>query len=271
MPIIKELSNEAYHGHPAISKSGLDALSRSPAHYQAYKAGYREETPALMRGTLIHTAILEPEYIDSRYFAMTEKVERRTKEGKARFAEFEAEANGRAIVTLDDMTMAKRIRDEIIKHPIASHLFDGGESETSIFSQINGVDVRCRPDYLNGSICIDVKSTDDASELGFIRSIEKYRYAVQAALYSDIANQEGLEIFKFVFVAVEKNEPYAIGIYELDDESIECGRKEYLANLDTYKRCLESGNWPAYDTNIKKLSLSNYAMQRSERRIELSA
>ncbi len=254
--IVHDLSNEDYHAHPSISKSGLDAINKSPAHY--IKSEHKE-TLAFKKGTLIHCAILEPDCLESRYLALTEKLDLRTKKGKQAYAEHDVLANGRIIVTAEEWVMATRVREEVSHHKIAKHLFDGGVSETSIFSQINDTNVRCRPDYLHidSGICVDLKSTDDAAH-GFVRSAQKYRYYVQHPYYCDVMESAGIEISNFLFVAIEKTEPFGICVYELDDDAVEFGRRQYNLNLDTYKRCLDSGEWPCYSEEIKTLSLPSY-------------
>ena len=56
--IIKDMPNEVYHAHESISKSGLDLILRSPAHYRFRERS--EPTRAMQLGTASHTAILEP-------------------------------------------------------------------------------------------------------------------------------------------------------------------------------------------------------------------
>jgi exodeoxyribonuclease VIII len=252
--IVYDMSNDDYHAHPSISKSGLDLIDISPAHF---KKSERTETPAFKKGTLMHCAILEPDFLEARYFGMTETIDRRTKIGKAKYAEYEAKADGRILVTADEMKMSLRVRDEVSQHKIAGQLFSGGVSEISIFSQLHGTGVRCRPDYLNGPIAVDLKSTEDAAG-GFIRSVSKYRYFVQHPFYTDIASNEGIEIDHFIFVVIEKSEPYGICVYELDDDAVHYGRKRYMENLDVYQRCRDSGEWPGYEQTIKTLSLPRY-------------
>ncbi|MGZ5077013.1 MAG: PD-(D/E)XK nuclease-like domain-containing protein [Methylobacter sp.] len=254
--IVYDMSNEDYHAHPYISKSGLDLIDISPAHF---KKSERNETAAFQKGTLIHCAILEPDFLESRYFGMAETIDRRTKDGKAKYAEYEAKASGRILVTAEEMKMGMRIRDEVSQHKIAGQLFSGGDSEVSIFSEIDGTGVRCRPDYLNGPIAVDLKSTEDAAG-GFIRSVTKYRYYVQDPFYTDVMAKEGIDIEHFLFVAIEKSEPYGICVYELDGDAVNYGRKRYRENLDLYRRCLDSGHWPGYEQTINTLSLPRYLL-----------
>lgn len=60
------LSNAEYHGGPGESKSLLDLVRRSPAHYRARMLAAndntpKEETPAQRIGTAFHALLLEPQ------------------------------------------------------------------------------------------------------------------------------------------------------------------------------------------------------------------
>jgi exodeoxyribonuclease VIII len=80
------ISNDAYHGGPGVSKSGLDLIARSPLHYWTrYLDPQRtptEPTPSMRLGTAIHTAVLEPGEFAKRHH-VAPVVDRRTKDGKA--------------------------------------------------------------------------------------------------------------------------------------------------------------------------------------------
>lgn len=66
-----EVSNEAYHNGAGVSKSGLDLVGRSPAHYKAkYLDGIDEvtsDTPAKRFGAAFHLRTLEPEIFEADY------------------------------------------------------------------------------------------------------------------------------------------------------------------------------------------------------------
>lgn len=252
------LTNAEYHAHPSLSKSGLDRLAISPAHYQAWLTDPRIETAAMRFGTAAHCAILEPARFEQEYAPLPEGLDRRTKDGKALYAELEA--TGKTLLSMDDWNTLNRMRDSVLAHPAARELLSEGQAETSHFSELYGVSVKCRPDWLSGGLVVDLKTTQDASLSGFSKSIANYRYAVQHAFYSDILASLGHEIIAFLFIAVEKTAPFAVGVYELDDMSIEIGREQYQSDLDTYRRCVESGEWPAYSNGVEKISLPRWAV-----------
>lgn len=257
------MTNAEYHAHPAISKSGLDRIDQSPAHYRAWLSEPRITTPALTFGSACHNYVLECETFENRYVVAPSGIDRRTKAGKELWEAFTSEAAGREIISTDDMEKLVAIRASIIDHPVAEELLDhgSGKAEVSVFGVLDDVGVKCRPDWLReDGIVVDLKTTDNAGHSAFSRSVAKYRYHVQSAFYSDLLEAVTCEPVKaFVFIAVEKAPPYAVSVYELDAESLEVGRSAYQRNLDTFRRCLEANHWPAYSDAIETLTLPRWA------------
>ena len=65
--IYDNIPNADYHGGQGISKSGLDLIAKSPAHFAAAKLEPREPTKAQALGTAIHALILEPDVFAAEY------------------------------------------------------------------------------------------------------------------------------------------------------------------------------------------------------------
>jgi len=63
-----------------------------------------------------------------------------------------------------------------------------------------------------------------------------------------------------MFVFIEKKPPYAVAVYELDEESVEKGRELYAQDLKLYKECKEWDHWPAYSSKVQTLSLPKWAL-----------
>lgn len=263
--MIKEhLSNQDYHSdHEYVSKSWLDALRKNPAKLQEYLRSGNEQTTAMRVGSMVHTAILEPELFKERY-ALAPICDKRTKEGKAIYQKFEEENQGKEFCKQDELEMIQGMNRSLLQHSQASNLlYENGRCELSVFSELNGVKVKCRFDKLTESgIAIDIKTTEDASITEFAKSIYNYRYHVQAAFYRDIAENEDLELKRFIFIAIEKSPPYCVACYELDEDSVTLGMREYQDQLDLYKSCLELDSWPAYGQEIEKISLPKWALNK---------
>ena len=263
--IYTDLSSGACHAAPGISKSGLDRMARSPAHYQAYLREPRVVTPAMRAGTALHTAILEPGLFGSQY-AVSPKFDRRTTKGKADAAAFEAENAGKEPVSEDEYENWMRCAEAVRTHPACAFLFQKGHAERSVFANdpVTGEMVKCRPDWEakvgEMTVNVDIKSTDDARVSAFSRSAFNYGYPMQSAFYSDVCEWAGLpKPDSWFFIAFEKEPPYGIVVFEPDQDFIEYGRTQYRRALDLYHHCKELNEWPAYQTEVQKLSLPSWA------------
>lgn len=264
----------AYLGAPEVSKSNLDLIERSPAHLKHYldHPESREETPAMRFGSLVHTAVLEPDLLASEYIVMPEDLKKPTpqqinakKPSPAtvelldRWKEFEQESSGKTVVDKFDLEASEAMRKAVMEHSKARSLLSIGEPEQSVFwdNRETGVACKARTDWIHGhqqSLLVDLKTTNDARPESFIRSILKFRYDVQSAHYTD-----GFNIDKFVFIAVEKKPPHGVAVYAVDGELFQRGDLARLANLETYAECQATDNWPGYSEKIQTLELPNWA------------
>lgn len=253
------MTNEAYHADRThISKSMLDALKKSPAHLKAQMTHPKEQTLAMEIGSMTHEFILQPDQF-VRHFAIAPKFDRRTKQGKQDAEQWELENSGKKAITSDYQDMLNGMRDSLLAHREAYKLLSAqGDCEMSIFTTHLGVKCKIRPDKKTGNTIVDLKTCEDASAIGFSKSIANFRYHVQCAFYLDVAKSSGLSVDNFIFIAVEKEYPYAVATYQLDLDSIEAGRTEYTRQLDLYKNCLELDSWPAYGQTLETISLPNW-------------
>jgi exodeoxyribonuclease VIII len=258
------MNNAEYHRHPAVGKSHLDAIARSPLHYWArYIDPSRvepEPTAAMQLGTAFHTRILEPELFAKEY-ALAPAADRRTKDGKAAWAD--AAANGATLLSAADWDMLLGMDGSVRRHVGASRLLArAGAAETTHMwvDADTGIECKCRPDYLtDDGWVIDLKTTEDASPRGFAKSVATFRYHVQAAWYLDGVRATGHDPKGFVFIAVEKKPPYAVAVYSLDYEALGAGASEARRCLQRIAECRESDSWPGYDDAVQLLSLPAWA------------
>lgn len=251
------MKNTDYHSKTNyVSKSLLDQIHKSPAHYKAYIEGEKQEpTPAMIFGSLVHSVV----FAQNNYAVLPANIDRRTKEGKAIYDMFMLANKGtELIVTEDQYQHAVQIRDAVFAHEKAALLLQNGTAETSIFGKLEDLDAKCRVDFLNTkhNVIVDLKTTNSAAPDEFAKSVWNYRYHVQAAFYLDLTKAE-----RFFFIAVDKEKPFNVEIYELDSDAIEKGRSEYKQDIATLKKCLETNNWHGYteDKKIHIISLPAWA------------
>jgi exodeoxyribonuclease VIII len=141
--------------------------------------------------------------------------------------------------------------------------------ENSLFcTDPTGAKIKIRPD-----ICIpeidtiaDIKSAQDASPQAFARDIEKYNHHLSAAMYAYAYEQAtGRKLQSFIFIVVEKAAPYAVAVYELDQESMQAGYRLYREAIDLYNECTRTGHWPGYSDQVESISLRPWALNKGSR------
>jgi exodeoxyribonuclease VIII len=279
--LIADLSNEEYHSKESISKSGLDLIHACPALFKHRRENPTPPTPALRMGSLTHTAILEPGLMaqtmialpddaprDLRQFRNAKKPSEETMQAIEWWDEFTIKAEGKEIITSAEEQKLRGMRDAVWGHKAAARLLNPEKVthvEASIFAEVGGVPVRVRPDVLrNDLIMPDLKTSRDASPSEFAKSVANYRYHVQAAFYPDVYELlTGIKT-RMVFIVVETEPPYLVATYTLSEDAINQGRREYLADLATYRQCIETGTWPGYPETILPLDLPKWAMDSAE-------
>lgn len=189
----------------------------------------------------------------------------------------------RTILTSEQFEQLHAMRDAVMAHPAARALLTNvkGVAESSVYwnDPETGELCRCRPDFWrNDGVIVDVKTTEDASPEGFAKSIFNWRYHVQGAFYTDGVNlaieqskSDEHKVRAFVFLAVEKKAPYAVGVYRLDDASRELGRIEYRRDLNKFAGCQKSGVWPGYGEAIQSISVPSWAFTKNAASINEAA
>lgn len=271
-PGIYQLTNAEYHAGPGISKSGLSwIIDATPLHLWERKFNPEHEekpaTDAHVFGSVLHKLVLEPQDF-AKEFLVTPTIDKRTKEGKAQYAELMLHVEKEKLTlveqeTLDEATKASKA---VLAHPNAVKLLANGKPEQSVYwiDPDTGVLCKCRPDYWRTDVRVlsDLKSTVDGSQSEFQRAIYNFNYHVQAAFYLDgVSIVTGERYEDFVFFCAEKQPPYAVSNYRISERAIAKGRELYKKALATYARCLETNTWPGYPLEIQPIDLPPWALR----------
>ncbi len=245
-----------YAAIPAVARSRLWAMRRSPAHSTVE----REETDALRFGSMVDDLLFNPG-AESRYVPCP-KVDGRTSVGKAaKEAKKIMAQNGIMAVDIDEWQQAQQIIAAIRGSKMASMLLEGERQVTAVWrDEDTGVWCKARPDVWKREwgVSVDLKTTENASLWPFQRSVRDYGYVFQQAFYLDGLRACGEDAFRAAIVAVEKSAPFAVACYELDAIDLHDAREEYKRQLAVYAECRRTGNWPAYADEIQILSLPRY-------------
>ncbi len=259
---IHDIPNDLYHSSSGLSRSALMEFKKSPYHYQQkylIESEPKEPTPAMILGNAIHTLTLEPDLFDDEFVIMP-KMDRRTNMGKVSYNAFQATLAGRICLSQDDHQKAQAVSKAVREHELGGNLLEFMDMERSIYftHKPTGIQCKSRPDAWKNALVVDLKTTADASVRAFQSSAYKYGYFLQAGMIYSALRSLDIKMERFVFIAVEKEPPYAVGIFILDDEALLWGINQFDALMYKYASCLEKDKWPSYD--VSTLSLPKYAI-----------
>lgn len=269
--LVKEPDDQYHAVRDRLSSSGIREILRSPMHFKAKYIDEQEDksTDAKRLGTILHSAILEPQDYLTRLMVQP-KFDRRTTVGKQGYAKFISDLPDKAIlVKEDELEIVKGVVDSIRSHPMGSQVLANGQAEMSAYwEEDRGVPIKCkaRLDFIReDGLIVDLKSTRDASYQGFQRSIYNYGYHAQAAWYMRAAKVvTGKEPPGYLFLAFESSPPYACALYLADPTVIEMGEHWVERGMGRYVECLRKDSWPGYSTDVVPIAMPSWAINREE-------
>ena len=248
-----------YHAHPAFSQSQAKVLLQSPAKYH-YRLTHPEPPRDVFDfGHAVHAKVLgvglDFDTIDADSW--------RTK--AAQDARDASRAAGRVPLLAKDMHAADVMAEAVLAHPGARAILETeGDVEASLFwTDATGVECRGRVDKLAataaGLVNVDLKTTADASLRGFAKSAANFGYHLQAAAYEDGLRHLTGEDCPTVLIAVEKDAPHLVALYEFPADEIARGLDKWRDALDSLVKYREADYWPGYPDSIQPLYLPTWA------------
>jgi exodeoxyribonuclease VIII len=262
---VPDMPAERYHAIEALSSTvARDLLSASPMH-ALHRQQHRDETPAMRLGTALHSAVLEPE---RRMIAVAPDVDRRTKDGKARYEEFLLANAGKITLTAEQGDLLAGMLCGIRRCKSALSVLNVAPSrELSLFARepAKGVLCKARIDALSVSerFILDVKSTSGVATTDeFERAIAARGYGFQAAFYMHVASLLGYEVDTFAFVVVESEPPHGCAVFMLEPEVIDLYMPKVAKSIETYAGCVGNAEWPGYEDKVRRIGIP--AWQRKQ-------
>lgn len=254
----ENIPSHVYHQRVlGVVNSGVLKMltQQTPAHYLSWLKGEDQvDTKAMAFGRAFHCAVLEEDVFRQDY-GLKPKVDGRTKEGKKILMDL---SSSKELLDIYQWDTIHRMKDSLLCHPIAGPLFKGGTSEiTSIYEGNFGLRCKARFDYWRPdlNLIVDIKTTDNASEQSFAKSITTFGYHIQAAHYTEAVDSKPT----FAFIAIEKKPPYGIAVYLLDEEALDHGKELRYMAMEKLNRCLVTDTWPSYAEEVKTISLPGWA------------
>lgn len=254
-----------YHKLEAASCSILKVLAAySPAHAK-HQMDNGIESEAMKFGSAFHMFNLEPELYATTYTTMPH-FDRRTKQGKADALAWEAENADKLPIYEDELVLLQEMRKAIQGNKLACELLNAPGLTEASFLWVDPDSeqlVKARTDryvtWGGEKWVLDLKTTTDASERGFTRAIGTYRYDLQVAIYGEALSAVCGVLPRFAFIAVEKEPPYGVGIYEVRRADLADAWEEYKRLVKQFAECRKANHWPSYEETIVTLEMPKWA------------
>jgi len=256
---------EVYRDLAAVNNSSIGPIARSPAHYREALRRPPPGREVFRLGNFLHAGALEPLSLLQRYAVLPDLASdlrradgtpydnpRGTAEFRRRVAEFRRVNRDKQIVDRPWLDALLGVAAGLKRNARARDLLTGPDVRFEVVVVWNDreTDLLCkaRLDALDlpARRLADLKSTADAGDDAFCRSIADYGYDRQAAFYADAIEALCGDPVQAWIVAAEKEAPFAVRAAPVADATLATGRRKYRRALRTIAACRQADAWPTY-------------------------
>lgn len=253
--------------------------TKTPAHHLAWTKAQDRDTPATLLGRAYHCRVFEPHVFATSYVAPPKDAPRdlrhlrnaknkgeATLESIAWWDAYEERTRGKFVLDADQFQLIEDMVQGLKANPLVRALLFEHEGDNEVTlrwtDEETGVPCKARADRWLRSMrtMVDLKSTEDASEFAFHRSINTHGYHIQHAHYSAGAAACGEPLDEFLIVAQEKEAPHLARVFRVGAASEQRGFEIRAAGLATLAKCRASGEWPGYP-GITEIEIPAYALK----------
>lgn len=267
--LVFDMSEVEYHAPKVeLSSTGAKLLLDSPARFKhVVLDGNRTEKRVWDLGAAVHgkvlgtgaEAVAYPEDVLSASGAIT---------AKAKEWAIDARAEGLVPVKQAELDEINAVSESLLANITARTMLEAeGDPEVSAFATCpeTGVRLRGRYDYRPKNLAVldDVKTVGragGASEAEFTKQIFNFGYDVQAGQYTDIHKYITGEERDFAFIVVEMVAPYLVNVITMSEQYLDMGRVKSMEARRRYRHGLDTGEWPGYSLDIKRVEPPMYAV-----------
>lgn len=259
------MSDREYFGLDLPSASTTKVLlSGTNAALAAERERVQEHSKAFAIGAMAHAVVLTPDIIASEFVVIPDGIDRRTKDGKAAYADLEARAerNRARLISESDAANARRIGESVLQSAVWQDIDRWIEHrEVVVIGEIGGRKVKAKIDAADDgfTIIVDIKTAASAERSAFQRAITMYNYAHQAAFYMETLRSVGRNPTDFVFVVAEKDAPYGVAAYRLDNRAIRSAAARLPELVERWYAVVEGGDRTGYPQTIQPIDLPEWA------------
>lgn len=139
-----------------------------------------------------------------------------------------------------------------------------GHGEVVIAWEEDGIWFRSMIDWMDKLVPVytDLKTSGlSAAPHAVPATMASAGWPIQAAFHErglDVLDPDNAGRRSFRFVMVENSPPYALTVHEMSEAVLTIGRKQVDYAVRIWRRCMESGEWPAYPPIVNVPEMPSY-------------
>lgn len=238
----------------AVNYSKLKYMGVSALEYKYRLTAPKKTTPAMLRGSAFHCAMLTPKTFDFEYVAKS--------------AVSDKKSEVRTILSDDMWHDIKGMVEGIRRVMPPLDTYSAIELPVYWIDPDTGIRCKDRVDAVRSSTGFDEFKSCSSTYLYPDRFCKHYKdmgYHVQAAMYHDGLKANGYEPCPVTCYSVVQSAPYDSIEWDVPHCVIEEGRDIYKGWLYDLKRCIETDTWPGIGKGKRfTIILPQYGTKRAE-------
>lgn len=250
---------ETYHEKAKVflSSHALRDFRKSPRLFRRKEMGLipQRDSSAFALGRAAHVLTLEGRKAFEAQFAVGGPINEKT--GKPfgsntkAFAEW-AEQQGKPVLSDDDAATVECINAAVHDHEEAAKLLADGIPEAVLRTELHHVPAQIRMDWISlDHGLVDLKTCANLDD--FEADFRRYDYAHQLAFYHEVYEIEIGEWMKVHVIAVEKSEPFRVGVFLIDDVALFEARRNNCRAIAELQRCRANNHWPTRYEEVRTI------------------
>lgn len=150
---------------------------------------------------------------------------------------------GKPAIGQDTASLCEQLADAVHLHGEAAALLNAGQAEGVVRASHADIPCQIRIDWTHPERdIVDLKTIDDLD--WFEAQVRSFSYAHQLAFYRTILAAKSGCLPAVHVIAVEKKEPFRVGVRRFTEEVLDAAARENLAAIEQLKRCRAEDRWP---------------------------
>ena len=231
-----------------LSSHVLADFRKNPYLYRRKQLGLIADVdrPAFVVGRAVHCRVLEGAAEFARRYAVGGPLNPKT--GKSYGQDTKAYQEwlatlGKPAVSDDVAALCEQLAEAVQAHSEARALLVEGQAEGVVRATYGDLACQIRIDWTHPEHgIVDLKTIDDLDY--FELQARSFGYAHQLAFYRAVLAQVAGGKPEVRVIAVEKKEPYRVGVWRFSDQVLDVAARENLTAIERLKICRAQDCWP---------------------------